>query len=91
MKDEAYPFHKLIVIFILVLLYAVFFIIHLYLMEQRKNVSLEISTTQDRIKSINSQISKWTNDANMIHEAKKLKLRKMEEGEVVVLHDETDS
>jgi len=89
MKTEAY--HKLIWIFVLLALWAVFQINHFYVDEQRKLISKEITDTQDRIKSLNSQISKWTNENNMVQEAKKLKLRKTEEGEVVFLDDETDT
>jgi cell division protein FtsB len=59
--------------------------------EQLKKINKQISDTQDRIKSLNTQLSKWTNESNMILEAKKLNLRSMQEGEVVILENENDS
>ena len=89
MNNEA--FNKLRWILVLMLIFALLTINHWYIDEQLKVTNKQITDTQDRIKSLNSQLSKWTNESNMILEAKKLKLRNMEAGEVIILENENDS
>lgn len=59
--------------------------------KKQKEVHKQITDTQDQIKSLNSELSKWQNAENMTLEAKKLKLRKAEIGEIVILEGENDS
>jgi hypothetical protein len=84
-------FKKLVWILILFTFFTFFTINYFYMDKQLKIVIKQISDTQDRIKSLNSELSKWKNDDNMILEAKKLHLRKMQESEVVILDNENDS
>lgn len=93
MKTDAYP--KLIWTIILLFFFAFFTINHWYIVKQlndpKTGIRKQISDTQDKIKSLNSELSKWKSESNMIIEAKKLKLRKSQDGEVVILENETDS
>lgn len=84
-------FSKLVWILILLAFFAFFTINHYYLDEQLKKVNRQITDTQDKIKSLNTELSKWTNESNMIQEAKKMHLRNMQDGEVVILENENDS
>ena len=88
-------FPKLILTIVFLFLFAFFSINFLYVKQQLthpvKGVKKKIADTQDKIKSLNTELSKWINEYNMTLEAKKLNLRKSAEGEVVILENETDS
>ena len=90
-----YAYKKLIWILALIALFAFFTINNYYIMNQLthpiKGIRKQIADTQDRIKSLNTELSRWKNETNMTQEAKKLKLRKAQEGEIVILENETDS
>jgi F0F1-type ATP synthase membrane subunit b/b' len=93
MKNDAYQ--KLIWTLVLFSLFTFFTINTWYiekkLIDPKDGIRKQISDTQDEIKSLNSELSKWKNESNMTLEAKKLNLRKKVDGEVVILEKENDS
>lgn len=73
------------------MIFALLYVNSQYFIKKQKDTNKQITDTQDKIKSLNSDLSKWLNESNMTLEAKKLKMRKAEAGEIVNLEDENDS
>ena len=89
-------FKNLIIIFILLFFNGIFQINYWNIKKQKlnhptKGIRKQIADSEDKIRSLNSVLSKWTSETNMTIEAKKLKFKKMEPDERVILENETDS